>query len=283
MNIKLQEGIDYFSRIFTKRMGEIAVYAGAQALAYIIALLPALLTGGMMLFGIGNLAVNNISDLEAGLGSIMSSMMLTYAMMALSGLIIVIVVAPFLVSAAMTIITTTLENLSENVSLMIKNGLSKWGRILGTIGLILLVFIVVGIVVGIVFAILGFIFRLIPFIGLIILMILMIAVYIAIAYFAVPLYFAIFDAFLTDKPLVANITNALTKADKFRLPLLLTIIGFGIVLSIVIGILSAILGFIPFIGWILSLLVVLFVSGIGTVALLCLIYPYYKEYSAAQA
>lgn len=271
--------------MFTKRIGEVGVYAGAQAIVYIVALLPVLLTGGFMLFGmagaLGNMGA--ITDLGAGLETLYSSLILTYVMAFVSFIALVIGAVPLLTGAALTVVTTTVDNLSENINLMIKNALSKWGRILGTIGLIIVVFIVVGIAIAIVMAILGLIFRFIPFIGLIILVIIGIALYIGVAYFAVPLYFAVFDAFLTDKPLVTNITNALTKTDKYRLPLLLTVIVVGIAIGIVGGILGAIFGFIPFIGWILSLIVYLVVMGAGVIVLLCAIYPYYKEYAGITA
>lgn len=274
--------------MFTKRIGEVGVYAGAQAIVYIVALLPVLLTGGFMLFGmagaLGNMgALNDLGVVTSGIEPVFSALILTYVMAFVSFIALVIGAAPLLTGAALTVVTTTVDNLSDNINLMIKNALSKWGRILGTIGLIIVVFIVVGIAIAIVMAILGLIFRFIPFIGLIILALVGIALYIGVAYFAVPLYFAVFDAFLTDKPLITNITNALTKTDKYRLPLLLTVIVVGIAIGIVGGILGAIFGFIPFIGWILSLIVYLVVMGAGVIVLLCAIYPYYKEYAGITA
>lgn len=273
MNEKIQEGIDSIVRLFTRKTGEVGIYAGMQTIAYIVALLPVILTGGLMYFGLANMSYNT------DISSLFSGLYLMYAMIGVSALLLILVVLPFLISASITLVNTTIENLSENVSLMIKNAIGKWSRVLGTLGLIWLLFIGVGIVMSIVMYILGLIFGFIPFVGAIILALIMLALYIGVLYFACPLYFSIFDAVLTNNPVVASIVKSLTKTDKYRLPLLLTIIATLLVTGIVNGILLFLLRLIPFIGMYLGIIVVLIVFACGTLALLAMIHPYYKEYS----
>lgn len=290
MNTKIQEGIDLISKMFTKRIGEVGVYAAAHLILYVVAFLPFVITSGFALFsmfsGLGGLgalsggmsgaSLAGLADL--GSGSV-AQIILMYVMMFVTILLIFLVAAPMLTSAAITVVTTTVDNLSENISLMVKNALGKYGRMLATLALILVVFIVVGIVIAIVMAILGLIFGWIPVLGVVITTIVMIAVWLGILYFGCPLYFAIFDAFNNTTPPMTNIMNALTKSAKYRMPLALTILVTGIAVGVVSGIIMAIFMWIP----ILNMILMMIISGVSVIVLLCVIYPYYKEYAGITA
>jgi hypothetical protein len=169
------------------------------------------------------------------------------------------------------------EDFGENLNAMIKNVLGKYPRVLGFFLLVGLAYIVLVIAMVIILLILGLLFGLLGQFGMILLYLILIVLGIGIAYMLIPvLFLAPFDAVLTDKPVVTCVMDAFN-ASKYRLPLLLIIIVFGIIG----GILAAIFGLIavPVLGGILLSIV----ASAVTLAQYCMIFPYYKEYAGLTA
>jgi hypothetical protein len=290
MNNKIQECIDTIVRLFTKRIGEVGVYIGAEWLLTFIAMLPMMLISGMPVlraFGGGGGSAINPFELFKGFQGGQVSMeaigeMLGFLWPIIAGGLVTLAIIVLVVQPVMMILRTTLfmlpsEDFGENLNAMIKNVLGKYPRVLGFFLLVGLAYIVLVIAMVIILLILGLLFGLLGQFGMILLYLILIVLGIGIAYMLIPvLFLAPFDAVLTDKPVVTCVMDAFN-ASKYRLPLLLIIIVFGIIG----GILAAIFGLIavPVLGGILLSIV----ASAVTLAQYCMIFPYYKEYAGLTA
>ena len=184
-------------------------------------------------------------------------------------LLMVFVVQPILTIVRLTFITSTVDNLSENINLAMKNVGLKIAKMILLFVIMAGIYVVIGIVVLIIAIVFGLLTKLIGFVAVILLWLVLIAIGIGLVYFLVPVtIFAPFDAMLTDKPVMTCIMDAFN-AKAFRLPMLLVMF----VVGILSGIVTAIFGWIPipFLG--------LIVAAAVLFCLNCVYIPYYKEYA----
>jgi len=286
MNTKIQEGIDLIAKMFTKRIGEVGVYAGVDLVLTIIASLPMIIIGGVSILSIGAGSGFNFTG-----GGLISPEMFSqgFDLSALGGLIgfilplligglitlllMVLVVQPILTIVRMTFITSTSSDLTENINQAVKNVSSKFVRMMLLFVYFCVIYLVIGIVMLIVLFILGLLVKLLGIFGVIIMWLVLIAVGVALAYFLIPVtLLAPIDAYMTEKPLMSCIMDAFN-ATKLRLPLLLVMIVFGIIG----GIIGGIFGWIP----------IPFLAGIIAAAITfcqnCVVFPFYKEYAGITA
>lgn len=286
MNDKIQKGFDLIGKLFTKKIGELGVYVGVEVVLGIIAAVPLVIftgasIGSLFAHGSGGMGgfnldpkmfsgmIENGIDLS-GFGMLFSDFLLPI----LIGGLVTLAVSLFLVMPVMTILKTTLISMpegdfNENLNLMLKTVLGRYGRVIGLFLIIALLYIALIIAFVVLAVIFGLLAKLIGVVAVWLMVLVIIAAALFIAYFAIPIfYFAPFDIVLTDKPVMACITDALN-AKTYRFPL----IGILILFGIASGIVTSIFGFIP-----IPLLLPI-VASVLSVVLYTIIYPFYKEYA----
>lgn len=286
MNEKIQKAFDLVGKLFTKKIGELGVYVGVELVLGIIAAIPLLIFfGGSLLSlgaaaggfgGLGGLNPEMLTDLSKNMNLSVLMEMLKFLMpMLISGLI-TLAISFFVVMPIMTVLRTTLismpeGNFNDNLNIMIKNVLAKYGRMIGLYLIIALLYIAVFIALIVLAVLFGLLAQVLGAWIVWLMFLIIIAAGIFIAYLAIPIYyFAPFDAVLTDKPVMACITDALN-AKAYRLPLIAIVILFGIAS----GIVTAIFGFIP-IPFLIGI-----IASVLSVILYTIIYPFYKEYAGS--
>jgi hypothetical protein len=286
MNEKIQKAFDLVGKLFTKKIGELGVYVGVELVLGIIAAIPLLIFfGGSLLQlgataggmgGLGKLDPEMLSELTKNMNLQMLMEMLKFMMPMLIGGLVTLAISFFLVMPVMTVLRTTLismpeGNFNDNLNIMIKNVLGKYGRMIGLYLIIALLYIALIIAIIVLVVLFGLLAQVLGAWIVWLLALILIAAGIFVAYMAVPIYyFAPFDAVLTDKPIMACLTDALN-AKAYRLPLIAIIILFGIVS----GIVTAIFAFIP-----IPFLIAI-IASVLSVVLYTIIYPFYKEYAGS--
>lgn len=286
MNEKIQKAFDLVGKLFTKKIGELGVYVGAELILGIIAAIPLVIFfGGSLLSlgaatggfgGLGGLNADMLSDLGKNMNLSVLMEMFKFLMPMLIGGLVTLAISFFVVMPIMTVLRTTLISMpegdfTENLNIMLKNVLARYGRMIGLYLIIALLYIALFVAIIVLVVVFGLLAQVLGAWIVWLLVLILIAVGIFVAYMAVPIYyFAPFDAVLTDKPVMTCITDALN-AKAYRLPLIAIIILFGIAS----GIVTAIFAFIP-IPFLIGI-----IASVLSVILYTIIYPFYKEYAGS--
>lgn len=282
MDKKIQIGLDMIKEMFTKKIGEVGVFLGAEIILSIITMIPMALIFGYSILsagassGMGSMSFGDMKDLVSGIGSGQVNFGIMFELLKpllLAGFL-TLVISTFVVNPIIAILRTSLltipaGNFSENLNSMVKAVMSKFTRVLLLFVFIGLIYLALTIGVVIVAVVLGLIFGLLGSFGAVLLALILIAILIAAFWLLLPVtIFAPFDAILTEKPIQACIMDAFN-AKKYRLPILII----GIVTGAAGWVLSSIFVFIP-----IPFLLGIIVSAV-TIAQYCVLFPYYQEYS----